>query len=209
MHKCAFKLMQVALLEEEREDEGETEEKNEVEGDNEIGSKGYGTLELPMFSISGMTQRQTVKLGGRIQDEEAVVMIDSGASHNFVSRKLVEKLGMEIDEAMRFGVCLGDGTKIRGQGLCHGLMIQLGTYTVSITGHLFELGGVDVILGVDWLRTLCEVLLDWNKMRMRFRDGELLVELKGDPTLQRSMLSLKSICKVTEVEFVYSGAEHT
>ncbi|KZV57116.1 peroxidase 64 [Dorcoceras hygrometricum] len=184
MHKCAFKLMQVALLESELEEEGATEE-----------------TELPLFSISGMTQPQTMKLRGRIKDEEVIVMVDSGASHNFVSRKLVEKLGLEIDEAVRFGVCLGDGTKVRCQGLCLELVVQLGTYTVAIVGHLFELGGVDVILGVEWLRTLGEVLLDWNKMKMRFKEGKHVVELKGDPTLERIMLSLKSICKVTEVEF--------
>ncbi|KZV40028.1 hypothetical protein F511_12423 [Dorcoceras hygrometricum] len=183
MHKCAFKLMQVAL------DEVETGETGEEEADTEVGVKDYLTLDLPLFSISGMTQPQTLKLRGRIQNEEVVVMMDSGASHNFISRKLVEKLGMEIDEGVRFGVCLGDGTKVRCQGLCHGLVVQLGTYTVAITGHLFELGGVDVILGVDWLRTLGEVLLDWNKMRMRFKEGELMVELTGDPTLQRTMLS--------------------
>ncbi|KZV24106.1 hypothetical protein F511_20236 [Dorcoceras hygrometricum] len=116
MPKCAFKLMQVALLEDERGDEGETEENDEVEGDNERGVKDYGTLELPLYSISGMTQPQTMKLRGRIQNEEAVVMIDSGASHNFVSRKLEEKLGMKIDEAVRFGVCLGDGTRYNVRG---------------------------------------------------------------------------------------------
>ncbi|KZV19807.1 peroxidase 64 [Dorcoceras hygrometricum] len=201
MHKCAFKLLQVAILEEEQLEEGETDEYEGVEREQDTGDKEYGMLELPLYSISGMTQPQTMKLRGRIQNQEAVVMVDSGASHNFISRKLVEKLGMEIDEAVKFGVCLGDGTKVQCQGLCQGLKIQLGTYIAKITGHLFELGGVDIILGVEWLRTLGEIRLDWNKMRMRFKVEGRRVELKGDPTLQRSMLSLKSIGKVTEIEF--------
>ncbi|KZV57865.1 hypothetical protein F511_03434 [Dorcoceras hygrometricum] len=163
--------MQVAVMEEELEDEGEIDEQNDGVSENDRGSNEYGTLELPLFSISGMTQPQTLKMRGQIKDEEVVVMIDSGASHNFVSRQMVERLGMKIDETVRFGVCLGDGTKVRCQGICHGLEIQLGTYTVAISGHLFELGGVDVILGVDWLRTVGEVLLDWNRMRMRFTEG--------------------------------------
>ncbi|KZV50196.1 hypothetical protein F511_26056 [Dorcoceras hygrometricum] len=133
--------------------------------------------------------------------QEVVIMVDSGASHNFVSRPLVEKLGLMIDETVRFGVCLGDGGKVRCQGVCRNLNVELGMYTVAITGHLFELGGVDVILGVDWLRTLGEVMLDWNKMRMRFKEGERVIELKGDPTLQRAVVSLKSLYKITEVEF--------
>lgn len=38
-----------------------------------------------------------MKLLGKIATEEVVVMIDSGASNNFVSRMLVEKLGMKVD----------------------------------------------------------------------------------------------------------------
>ncbi|KZV39093.1 hypothetical protein F511_34263 [Dorcoceras hygrometricum] len=141
MHKCAFKLMQVALLEEV----GEKEEPIDTitEGDEqEEDIKDCGTLELPLFSISGMSQPQTLKLRGRIKDEEVVVMVNSGASHNFVSRALMEKLGLGIDETVRFGVCLGNGRRIQCQGLCRNLQVELGAYTVIITGHLFELRGV-------------------------------------------------------------------
>ncbi|KZV32717.1 hypothetical protein F511_31772, partial [Dorcoceras hygrometricum] len=129
-----------------------------------------GTLELPLFSIGGVSQPQTLKLRGRIQGTEVVIMVDSGASHNFISRPLVEKLGLNVDESVRFRVRLGDGAKVLGRGLCRNMQIDLGACNVTITGHLFELGGVDVILGVDWLRTLGEVMLDWGKMRMKFRE---------------------------------------
>ncbi|KZV32829.1 peroxidase 64 [Dorcoceras hygrometricum] len=201
LQKCAFKLLQVALVENEQDNEEETEVIGELEGEIEGGGKDYGTVELPLFSISGVTQPQTMKMRGRINNEEVIVMVDSGASHNFVFRKLVQKMGLDIDETIRFGVCLGDGTKVRCQGICHGLIVQLVSYTVTIVGHLFELGGVDVILGIEWLMTLGEVLVDWNKMDMRFRSGGNIIELKGDPTLHRTMLSFKSICKVTEIEF--------
>ncbi|KZV51588.1 hypothetical protein F511_10541 [Dorcoceras hygrometricum] len=201
MHKCAFKLMQVAVVEEELEEEGEFVEQYEFGQEDETRNQNYGTLELPLFSINGMTQPQTLKIRGRIKNEEVVVMIDSGASHNFVARKMVERMGMKIDETVKFGVCLGDGTKIRCQGVCHGIEIQLGTYKTTILGHLFELGGVDVIMGVDWLRTLGEVLLDWSRLKMCFTEKGQRVELNGDATLQRSMLSLRSIYKLTDVDY--------
>ncbi|KZV44867.1 peroxidase 64 [Dorcoceras hygrometricum] len=142
-----------------------------------------------------------MKMRGMLNNREVIVMVDSGASHNFVSRTLIHQMGLVIDETIRFGVCLGDGTRVKCQGICHGLIVQLGSYTVSIVGHLFELGGVEVILGIEWLRTLGEVVVDWEKMDMRFQSEGNTVKLKGDPTLQRTMLSFKSICKVTEIEF--------
>ncbi|KZV54933.1 hypothetical protein F511_27777, partial [Dorcoceras hygrometricum] len=138
MHKC--ELIQVALLEDELGEEAETVEIVEGVDEAEEDVKDYGTLELPLFSISGMRQPQTLKLRGKIKGEEVVVMVDSGASHNFVSRMLMEKLGFEIDESVHFGVYLRDGGRVRCQGLCRKLRVELGTYTVNITGHLFELG---------------------------------------------------------------------
>ncbi|KZV46799.1 peroxidase 64 [Dorcoceras hygrometricum] len=201
MHKCAFKLIHVALLEDEWGEDTTTEETTEERHELEEDDKDCGTLELPLFSISGVSQPQTLKLRGWILGEEVVIMVDSGASHNFFSRPLIEKLGIPIEETVRFDVCLGDGGKVRCQGVCRNLKVELGMYTVVVTGHLFELGDVDVILGVDWLRTLGEVMLDWNKMRMRFAEGERVIELKGYPSLQRAVVSLKSLCKITEVEF--------
>ncbi|KZV22958.1 hypothetical protein F511_37884, partial [Dorcoceras hygrometricum] len=141
LHKCAFKLMQVALLEGELGEETDTVEATIGEEGDEDNIKEYVTLELPLFYISGVTQPQTLKLKGKIGGEEVVIMVDSGASHNFVSRTLMERLGYEIDEAVRFGVCLGDGGKVQCQGVCRNLLVELRTYTLTITGHLFELGG--------------------------------------------------------------------
>lgn len=38
--------------------------------------------------------------------------------------------------------------------------VDLGVYQVTINGCLFELGGVDLILRVEWLSSLGEVLVD-------------------------------------------------
>ncbi|KZV49468.1 hypothetical protein F511_35963 [Dorcoceras hygrometricum] len=197
LHKCAYKLIQVALLEEDDDSRDVMGESEEIE--EEVTE--YGTLELPLFSIGGVSQPQTMKLKGRIEGAEVAIMIDSGATHNFISRALVEKIGVEVDESVRFGVCLGDGGKVQCQGVCRNLQLDLGDCQLNITGNLFDLGGVDVILGVEWLRTLGEVRLDWGKMRMRFREGEREIELKGDPSLQWSVVSLKSLHKITEVEY--------
>ncbi|KZV14073.1 hypothetical protein F511_44479 [Dorcoceras hygrometricum] len=45
------------------------------------------------FSVGGITQPQTMKFLGSMVGKQVVVMVDSGASHNFVSRGLVGELG--------------------------------------------------------------------------------------------------------------------
>ncbi|KZV50860.1 peroxidase 64 [Dorcoceras hygrometricum] len=142
-----------------------------------------------------------MKFLGSIGEREVVVMVDSGASHNFVSRKLVTELGLPVDESVRFGVCLGDGGRVPCHGLCKGLIVDLHSCVVEVDCYAFQLGGVDLILGVDWLRTLGEVLTNWELMRMSFSIGKETVTLMGEPRLSRAVSSLKSMLKITDMEF--------
>lgn len=158
LHRCVQKSLQVTVM---AEDEGDEEINEGLQEPtlvpatvNEETSKEYGTLEQPLFSVSGLSQPQTMKLRGKVAHKEVVVMIDSGPSHNFVSRVLAETMQMRIDETVKFGVFLGDGCRVTCQGVCPNLRVDFGTCELNIVGYLFELGGVDVILGVDWLRTL-------------------------------------------------------
>lgn len=124
-----------------------------------------------------------MKLMGKISGEPVVVLIDSGASQCFVSERLARDLGMRVEPTPQFGVCFGDGHKSVSQGLCKGLVVELGTVTVEVDGYLFKLGGVDLILGVSWLETLGEVLVDWGKMTMKFWQGGQQVMIEGEPSL--------------------------
>lgn len=48
--------------------------------------------ELSLNSIAGISSPHTIKLMGKIEGEPVVVLIDSGASHNFLSDVMIKKL---------------------------------------------------------------------------------------------------------------------
>lgn len=72
-------------------------------------------------------------------------MIDRGASHNLISKKLIDQLKLEVDENVRCGVYMGDGCRTPCQGVCRELQVELGLCQLIIDGYLFELGGVVLI----------------------------------------------------------------
>ena len=49
--------------------------------------------ELSLNSVVGLSYPKTMKVKGKIAQQELVTLIDCGASHNFISKKLVQKLG--------------------------------------------------------------------------------------------------------------------
>ena len=52
----------------------------------------------------------TMKLCGNIGGHEVVVLIDCGASHNFISRKVVQRLGLIVCGNKSVGVMMGNGS---------------------------------------------------------------------------------------------------
>ncbi|XP_052734051.1 uncharacterized protein LOC128196609 [Vigna angularis] len=179
------------LGEDEEEDPGETKEELENE-----------RLELSLLSVGGMTQPRTMKLQGSLGDRMVLIMVDSGTSHNFISKALVEELQLEVNKGQTHPVFLGDGQRKQTQGCCQGVVLQLGGVEIEEQYHVFELGGVDVILGVDWLAKLGEVVINWGKLTMSFKQGGREVIIRGDPTLAQEVIAPAAMLKITEVETV-------
>lgn len=56
-----------------------------------------------------------------------------------------------------------------------------------------NLGNSDVILGVQWLEKLGAVTTNWKTQIMKFQVNGQAITLKGDPSLERAKVSLKTM----------------
>lgn len=54
-----------------------------------------------------------------------ITLINSGASHNFVSLEMVNKIGLPIEQGKRFGVMVGNGVTVRGEGVCKQVKLRV------------------------------------------------------------------------------------
>ncbi|KAA0066183.1 Ty3/gypsy retrotransposon protein [Cucumis melo var. makuwa] len=175
-HKCKIKelreLKMFVVIKEGEEyaiiEENATEEKTLAVLQVEEEQKAYA--ELSINSVVGLNDPGTMKVRGKLQEREGIILIDCGATHNFNSEKLVKSLHLPIRETAHYGVILGSGTAIQGKGVCEDVEIQLMNWSVKEEFLPLELGGVDVILG----KQIC---------------------VKGDPSLTKARISLKSMFK--------------
>ena len=82
----------MVIYENERENEEEDIEGAET-GENSGGEgdtiKTGEVVELSINSVVGLTPPQTMKVKGEVGGQEVLVLIDSGASHNFIAAELV------------------------------------------------------------------------------------------------------------------------
>lgn len=111
-------------------------------------------IELSINSVVGLTNPKTMKVKGRIREEDVVILVGCGATHNFIAEKLVKWMGLPLNETPNYGLILGSGTTTKGKGVCGDVEVWLGEWKVIDSFLLLEVEGVDMILGMQWLHSL-------------------------------------------------------
>jgi len=156
--------------------------------------------ESVVLSAGGLTQPHTMKLQGEMMGRKVLVSIDRVlASHNFISTKLVQRLKLTVEGMPTYSVKLGDGFRRSTCGFCENIVIKLENHIVKEKFYVFELGGVDVILGVAWLGTLGDVEVNWKALTMTFPYGGRRIQIRGDPSLRKTLLTPKALKKEREI----------
>lgn len=74
-HRCPGKTLQVLII------------SDEEEGEEAIDHAHLDTIKVSLNSVSGLTPPHTMKVRGDMGGLQVGVLIDSGATHNFVSKK--------------------------------------------------------------------------------------------------------------------------
>lgn len=190
-------------LEDPSEDPTRGEESEEFEDAiEEENPKQMATLELSITTAVGITGQRTLKLRGSVRGREVMVLIDCGATHNFVAERLVAELGIPTIKVPSYSVTLGDGRKRIADLKCPSITMEIQGMNIEQVFYPFELGNVDLVLGVEWLESLGETRINWRQMYMKVRIGKKWVCLKGDPALTHAQASLRSVAKLVKSEGV-------
>ncbi|MCI20052.1 pentatricopeptide repeat-containing protein, partial [Trifolium medium] len=163
-------------------------EATETEGDEE-----EIEAECKLLGVLGsMGEHHTMKICGKIAGIEVVVLIDSGASHNFISPDVTTALGLLVTPTTAKSIKLGDGHRVFSQGTCEGVQIALGPESFEVDALVLELGGLDVVLGVSWLSTLGKVVMDWKDLSMQFIHEGRTISLQAQSKMQDKQSCLNS-----------------
>ncbi|KAL4554713.1 hypothetical protein LXL04_037315 [Taraxacum kok-saghyz] len=130
-HKCPEAKLRILLLgdDEYGDDSGEQLRVTEVlspddsESDMSIG----GTCSAMEFAGEASTLgEKTLKFDGEIHSIPVVILVDSGASHNFISRNLVVALNLMSVSFAGIHIKLGDGFLVRVTEKCVDLEVSIG-----------------------------------------------------------------------------------
>ena len=156
-HVCKFKHYQLVLMEVE-----DTEEREGARSESdEEAVLDMKCLQLSRKSMLGLTSNKYLKLWGAIGTRKVVILIDLGASANFISKELVEELQLDVDGTPKYSVEMGTGKLERGRWLCKGVNLEVQRVTITQNFFILELRGAEFVLGVEWLQSLRKIEADF------------------------------------------------
>ena len=193
-HRCK-KELNIILVEEEEEEQsklkGEISSEDGADGDwsmvesNTIEASLF-TAHISLQSIMGMHRKYTMKIEGDYQGYKVTVLIDSGASHNFICSQLIDKMAIPTHKFQKYNIQLGSGKSLVGDSICKNIPISIqGVLTVQHYLPL-KLNCFDVILGVQWLDTLGWVHFLFSQHLMKFRLSDSVYLFRGDPNISKT-----------------------
>ncbi|CAA7021556.1 unnamed protein product [Microthlaspi erraticum] len=148
-------------------------------------------MELSLNSFLGIDSPITTKMTGLVKKNQVVVMLDSGATHNFITPEMIKRAQLKTMVNPNLEIMLGTSVSVHGTGICQNVQLLLQGLTFTAYFIVLDLGSAYIILGVQWLRTLGKRQIDWDKHEYSFMYQGKQVTLKGDPSLHTPKLSFK------------------
>eukprot|EP00253_Pinus_taeda_P007903 PITA_07903 len=152
-HKCAENKLIYIDGEEDQEKEQEMSKEEDIHQEP-ILEKEEVNLTINCNALFGITTIQTLKIEGHIKKKKVTMLIDSGSTHNFIHCKIAKELNYFLYPASECQVMVANGGTRNFSGKCHNIKLSMGEYVSNSQMLSIPMGGVDVVLGVQWLQSL-------------------------------------------------------
>jgi hypothetical protein len=109
-----------------------------------------------------------MRVEGIIQGRRFHVLINNNSTHNFVNFKSAKKLGSCKMASSSFRVSVANGHWLPYNDRYPSILMDVQGYQFITTLYSLDLQGSNIVLGMQWLRSLGSVIHDWDKLTMEF-----------------------------------------
>ena len=112
------------------------------------------SLTISFNALTRITTPKALKIEGYIKNKKVIVLIDSGSTHNFIHCKIAKELNLFLYPTPKCQATVANGGTVNFFGNCHNINLTMGEYVLNSPMVSIPMGGVDVVLGVQWLQYL-------------------------------------------------------
>lgn len=137
--------------------------------------------QISLTSLSGNLAPETLRLTGFLSDHRMILLVDGRSTHNFIQPQLATALSLPCRTTQTpLRVMAGNGQYLECTSLCESVSLTIQNHVFVLDLHVLPISSANIVLGVQWLKTLGLVLTDYATLCMQFFHQGRLVELQGE-----------------------------
>jgi hypothetical protein len=181
-HKCKEKNLFMAISKDIPEEDFDTPLVPESPKTTDINPPSDPPEVEPIISLNALTgfsAPQTLKLISYIKHRKVIILVDSGRAHNFIHHRIAQETHCYIHVVNNFQIMIANDGSMKCGGCCENVCLQIGDYHPKSHMFAIDMGGCDIVLGADWLRTLGPILMDFQNITMQFDQGRHQYKFQG------------------------------
>ncbi|XP_042012377.1 uncharacterized protein LOC121760841 [Salvia splendens] len=132
-----------------------------------------------LHALDGRGSSKPFIVQGTLGETNVRVLIDTGATLDFLQPRIAEILQLELTPIRPFRVLVVNGASLLCTHISRGTKLTLQGNVFVVDLHILAHHGPDVILGMHWLESLGKVSADFVRKTLEFTHGERTVFLQG------------------------------
>jgi len=133
--------------------------------------------QISLNALSGMPTPENFRLYCTIAHHQVIILIDEGSTHNFIQTRLASFLHLPQVSTPVMRVMIGNGSTIDCDAKCTAIPIIIQGCTFNVDLFQLPIGDADIVLGVQWLKTLGLVTTEYSTLTMSFSLQDQLTSL--------------------------------
>lgn len=136
-------------------------------------------MEILVHAMAGNISPTNIKIKGLVKKQCLAILVDNGSTHSFLDPAAAKRSDSLITPTPTLQIIVADGNKFLSQAKCAAFNWSMQGHTFSHDLYILELGGYDMVLGVEWMRELSHMVFDFKKMLIKFQHQGREIELVG------------------------------
>jgi hypothetical protein len=125
-------------------------------------------IRISMHALPSVAPSDTLRLSVKINGVELTALVDSGSTHTFIHDEVARRVGLDITHRPDLMVTVAKGTRLRSSGICSSTTVGIHGEQFAIDCYALALDGFDVVLGVQWLKTLGPITWEFEALSMSY-----------------------------------------
>ncbi|KAK3151411.1 hypothetical protein QOZ80_3AG0245520 [Eleusine coracana subsp. coracana] len=136
-------------------------------------------MHLSLNAIAGTASPRTIRVRALVKNQVLIMLLDTGSSHSFVDKSLADRIGCSQSLIRPRKVKVASGNFIQCNSEIKNFTWWVPNSTFQHDMKVLQLGGYDVILGMDWLEQRGLMNCQFAEKCVEFQYENKIVRLQG------------------------------